>query len=99
MEQLLRRNVKRFRGGLVLKAHRLVYHSTLGLSVIKKKTKSEGGTRGELVEEEELLRGADGAVVALLRLLDPENVLRRESLEFVNHLNHGLYHASLECPR
>jgi len=27
----------RFRGGLVFKAHRLVYHSTLGLSVIKKK--------------------------------------------------------------
>ena len=31
------RNVKRFRGGLAFKAHRLVYHSTLGLSVIKKK--------------------------------------------------------------
>ena len=29
-EQLLRRNVKRFRGGLVFKAHRLVYHSTQG---------------------------------------------------------------------
>ena len=36
-EQLLRRNVKRFRGGLVCKAHRLLYHSTLGLRVIKKK--------------------------------------------------------------
>jgi len=36
-EHLLRRNVKRFRGGLVLKAHRLLYHSTLGLRVIKKK--------------------------------------------------------------
>jgi len=36
-EQLLRRNVKRFQGGLVLKAHRLVYHSTLGWRVIKKK--------------------------------------------------------------
>ena len=35
--QLLRRNVKRFRGGLVFKAHRIVYHSTLGLRVIKKK--------------------------------------------------------------
>ena len=29
--QLLRRNVKRFRGGLVFKAHSFVYHSTLGL--------------------------------------------------------------------
>ena len=30
-------HVKRFRGGLVFKAHRLVYHSTLGWRVIKKK--------------------------------------------------------------
>jgi len=29
--------VQRFRGGLVIKAHRLVYHSTLGLRVIDKK--------------------------------------------------------------
>jgi len=38
--QLLRRNVKRFRGGLVFKAHRLVYHSTLGLRLIKKNKKT-----------------------------------------------------------
>jgi len=31
------RNVKRFRGGLVFKAYRRVYHSTLGWRVIKKK--------------------------------------------------------------
>jgi len=31
--------VKWFRGGLVFKAHRLLYHSTLGLRVIKKKRK------------------------------------------------------------
>ena len=30
--------MKRFRGGLVFKAHRLVYHSTLGSRVIKKKS-------------------------------------------------------------
>ena len=35
-EQLLYINVQRFRGGLVFKAHRLVYDSTLGLRVIKK---------------------------------------------------------------
>jgi len=29
--------VQRFRGGLVFKAHRLLYHSTLGLRVIKKR--------------------------------------------------------------
>ena len=38
--QLLRRNVKRFRGGHALKAHRLLYRSTLGSGVIKKKKKS-----------------------------------------------------------
>jgi len=37
VQQLLYRNVQRFRGGLVFKAHRLLYHSTLGLRVIKKK--------------------------------------------------------------
>jgi len=31
--------MQRFRGGLVFKAHRLLYHSTLGLRVIKKKKK------------------------------------------------------------
>ena len=35
------RNVKWFRGGLVLKAHGLLYHSTLGSRGIKKK-KVEG---------------------------------------------------------
>ena len=35
----------RFRGGLVCKAHRLVYHSTLGLRVIRKKTNVPGRAR------------------------------------------------------
>ena len=35
--------MQRFRSGLVFKAHRLVYHSTLGLLVIKKKKKYRGG--------------------------------------------------------
>ena len=34
--------MKRFRGGLVFKAHRLLYRSTLGLRVIKKKKKVQG---------------------------------------------------------
>ena len=37
VEQLLRRIVKRFRGGLVFKAHRLSCHSTLGSRGIRKK--------------------------------------------------------------
>ena len=39
--QLLDRNVQRFQGGLVFKAHTLLYHSTLGLRVIKKKKKKK----------------------------------------------------------
>ena len=31
--------MQRFRGGLAFEAHRLLYHSTLGLRVIKKKKK------------------------------------------------------------
>ena len=38
-----RGNVQRFRGGLAFKAHRRLYHSTLGSRVIKKK-KEEGRT-------------------------------------------------------
>ena len=38
-EQLLYRNGKRFRGGLVFKAHIWLYHFTLGSRVIKKKKK------------------------------------------------------------
>ena len=50
--QLLRRNVMRCRGGLVFKAHRLVYHSTLGSRVIKKKKRTGEGEvlRGVILE-------------------------------------------------
>ena len=34
-------NKELFRGGLLFKAHRLLYHSTLGLRVIKKKKNKE----------------------------------------------------------
>jgi len=37
--------VKRFRGELVVKTHRLLYHSTVGLRVIKKMKLPEGLTR------------------------------------------------------
>ena len=39
---LLSRNVERFQGGLVFKAHRLLYNSTLGPRVINKKKKKGG---------------------------------------------------------
>ena len=38
---LLRRNVKWFRGGLVLEAHTLLHHSSLGLRVINKRRRAD----------------------------------------------------------
>ena len=35
--ELLYRNVERFRGGLVFNAHRRLYHSNLGLRVMRKR--------------------------------------------------------------
>ena len=45
LEQHLRGNVKRFRGGLEFTVHRFAYHSTLGLRVIKKKIRRCRETR------------------------------------------------------
>ena len=42
------RNVQRFRGGLMFKAHKLLYHSNLGLRVIKKRRRVTAVTQ-ELV--------------------------------------------------
>jgi len=56
--QLLRRNVKQFRGGLVLKAHRLVYYSTPDWRVIKKKKEGLTSSPAALVK---LLHVADAA--------------------------------------
>ena len=42
-EQLLDRNVKRFRGGLIFKAHRLLYHSNSRLESNNEKKKKEKG--------------------------------------------------------
>jgi len=64
------RNVQRFRGGLVFKAHRLLYHSTLGLRVIKKREDLD------VVEEEHV-----GLVVAEEELeVDPDRRLARQDL-------------------
>jgi hypothetical protein len=48
-EQLLSRNAERFRGGLVFKAHILLYHSTLGSRVIKKKKKYKETSHAQIV--------------------------------------------------
>jgi hypothetical protein len=37
--------MERFRGGLVFNTHRVLYHSTLGSRVIKKKEEKRGHTR------------------------------------------------------
>ena len=47
-KKTLRSNVTLIRGGLVFKAHRLVYHSTLALGITKKKKKFWG--KGAAVE-------------------------------------------------
>ena len=46
------RNVKRFRGGLLFKAHRRLYHSTLRLRVIKKEKKLWEGALGRCLRHE-----------------------------------------------
>jgi len=55
-EKLLYRTVQRFRVGLGFKAHRLWYHSNLGLGVItkKKKKKEEEEEEEEHEEEDEI---------------------------------------------
>jgi len=40
--QLLSRNVERFRGGLVFKAHRFLYNSTLGSRFMREKRRGQG---------------------------------------------------------
>ena len=50
---------EQFRGGFVCKAHRLVYHSTLGLRVIKKKKKME--LAGDFLDFDVVPRGNVGA--------------------------------------
>ena len=59
-----------FRGGLVFKAHRLVYHSTLGLRVIKKKKKKHDHLR-------ECVDGARHLDVTLASETRPEPFGRR----------------------
>ena len=63
----LHRNVKRFRGGLVFKSHRLVFHSTLGWRVLKKKKKveqggAEGGEGGEIIRKKKTQGRGGGGV-------------------------------------
>ena len=44
-EQLLRRTVKRFQGGLVARAHILLYHSTLGSRGMREEKTNLGGEK------------------------------------------------------
>ena len=58
-EQILHINVQRFRGGLVFEAGRLLYHSTPGLRVTKKKKKKEA--RG--MEAQLSLNAMNGTII------------------------------------
>jgi len=66
-----RKNVKRFRGGLVFKAHRLLFHSTLGLRVIKRR------------EEDLEVLGMVGAHLGHRPIVD---VCKREREFFIDNL-------------
>ena len=67
LEQQLRRNAKRFPGGLVFKAPRLLYHSTLGSRTIKKKKNDGPGVeRVHCPLEGPVVVAADRHHVALL---------------------------------
>ena len=57
-EQLLQRNEKRFRGGLIFKARGWLYHSTLGSRVITKRERDLGieGDVGVEVEGDRVVR-------------------------------------------
>ena len=56
---LANREKEVFRGGLVFKAHRLLYHSTLDLRVIKKKKRSVGNRGKPVGNGEEEVGGQD----------------------------------------
>ena len=58
--------VQRFRGGLVFKAHRLLYHSTLGSRVIKKKKDLGHFVDGDVGDVD---RVAELGILLLKRLL------------------------------
>ena len=63
--------MQQFRGGLVFKAHRLLHHSTLGVGVINKKKKGEGGHLNSGAEnQKDLLLVLLHLLHLLLRLLD-----------------------------
>jgi len=68
VEPLLHRNVQRFRGGLLFKAHRLLYHSTLGFRVMKKK-KGLPAARLDVGEVE--FDGSTPLALSLSRSLSP----------------------------
>ena len=61
-EKLLRRIVNRFRGGLVFKADRLLYHSTLGSRVMKKKREEEAYTGKTAASAKSFQSARDGSL-------------------------------------
>ena len=81
------RERERFRGGLVLKAHRLLYHSTPGLRQINKKKKKERSPdaeeqcdvrrdRGDMVQQLERRHNLTGAGTWLSLSVYPRRCIR-----------------------
>jgi len=92
-EQLPRRNVKRFRGGLVFKAHRLLYHSTLGLRVTTKKRRPAVQIEG--IETHDLLEGARPCLFFRYRPCTYPSILVNLSWHFLSSNPHtGIFFSS-----
>jgi len=66
--------VQRFRGGLVFKAHRLVYHSSVGLRVIKKRRRitedRDRGAHEEVVDAHEVVLFFSSVLLSSVALSD-----------------------------
>ena len=75
----------RFQGGLVFKAHRLFYHSILGLRVIrkkKKKKKTPGANRGVLSMLDDRLIKVPRGEKMLYSGTDPESYITEYTLVY-----------------
>ena len=89
------RILKRFRGGLVLKAHRPLCHSTLGSDVIKKKRRSDL-TQILLVTKSE--KGGAGHLSRSHAPCASQASFRSRTPHFTSHTLLGVFALTLEPP-
>ena len=90
-----RRKKKRFRGGLVFKVHRLLYHSTGGLRVIKKKKKK--GRRSRSPHQQMRVRTEVGGASLLEGGRNPRTPPKWEERSYVYSTEVGGAQLSHNC--